>query len=154
MKENAPEKMRGALPPTSRSLPISLIRAREAVMAPVRAMLQESGISEQQWRILRVLGEAGSVDVTSLSERAGLLAPSATRIVHAMHEKGYISRQTDPKDRRRQVVSLLPKGRDVLAANHDRALALAGDFKAKLGEKDYELLLDLLERLSSHRSRP
>ena len=37
-------------------LPIALMRAREQVMAPIRNMLADSGITEQQWRVLRVLG--------------------------------------------------------------------------------------------------
>ena len=45
--------MKNALPSTSRSLPIALIRAREGVMAPIREMLAETGITEQQWRVLR-----------------------------------------------------------------------------------------------------
>ena len=47
------------LPPVQRSLPIALLRARERLMPPIREMLIRSGITEQQWRILRALEEAG-----------------------------------------------------------------------------------------------
>ena len=39
------------LPSTRRSLPIALMRSREQVMAPIRAMLRASGLTEQQWRV-------------------------------------------------------------------------------------------------------
>ena len=68
------------LPPTTRSLPIALMRARESVMAPIRDMLSETGLSEQQWRVLRVLAEQGEMDSHSLAERACLLFPSLTRM--------------------------------------------------------------------------
>ena len=42
-----------------RSLPIMLLRAREAVMKRFRPMLKAHGLSEQQWRVLRVLNETG-----------------------------------------------------------------------------------------------
>ena len=53
------DKARGKeLPSTRRSVPIALIRAREKVMGPIRDMLADSGITEQQWRILRVISTA------------------------------------------------------------------------------------------------
>src|SRR6266849_5130597 len=39
----------------SRSLPMSLLRAREAVMRHFRPSLRDHGLTEQQWRILRAL---------------------------------------------------------------------------------------------------
>ena len=47
---------------TDRSLPIALLRAREAVMEPVRDMLAASGLSEQKWRVLRVVDEAEALE--------------------------------------------------------------------------------------------
>ena len=45
-------------------------------MQPIREMLAATGLTEQQWRVLRVLSEAGPVDATEVSDRAGLLLPS------------------------------------------------------------------------------
>ena len=136
-----------ALPSTTRSLPMSLVRAREAVMIPIRAMLHKSGLTEQQWRILRVLEECGPIDATKLSRRAGLLAPSLTRIIDAMSEKELVSRQPDPNDRRRQVISLLPDGKAVIDDNQAEAIEIAQGFRDRLGDENYEDLLDLLDQL-------
>ena len=136
-----------ALPSTSRSLPIALMRAREKVMAPIRQMLSASGITEQQWRILRVLSEHGPQDATKLAERACLLLPSQTRILQSMVEKGYVSRSPDAHDRRRQTVAITPAGQQVIDDNLDQALAIAAGYREALGADRYELLLDLLEAL-------
>ncbi len=149
MKQNS--SAQNSLPPTARSLPISLIRAREAVMAPIRAMLVDSGLTEQQWRILRVLDEYGPVDATRLSHYAGLLAPSVTRIVQSMAQNEFIQRQPDPDDRRRQVISLLPKGRAIIEDNLEEGVRITRQFRQTLGEEDYEHLLDLLDRLIDFR---
>ncbi len=61
---------------TDRSLAISLLRTRESVMQPIREMLSKSGISEQKWRVLRVVAESGPMDQTVLADRACLLLPS------------------------------------------------------------------------------
>lgn len=135
------------LPSTRRSLPICLAKAREKVMAPIRTMLSDSGVTEQQWRILRVLSEFGPLDGTTLSERACLLLPSQTRIVQSMFEKGYVTRTTDPKDRRRQTVAITPKGQAIIDDHLEEAIGIATGFKQALGAQDYERLLDLLERV-------
>ena len=139
---------RVALPSTRRSLPIALIRAREAVMAPIRDMLAGTGLTEQQWRVLRVLDEFGPMDVSRLAREAGLMASSLTRIVQTMVTDGLVTRETSASDRRRQVIGIASKGQEVLSENRDAALAIAEDLRGRLGERDFERLLDLLEALA------
>ena len=135
------------LPSTSRSLPISLIRAREGVMAPIRDMLAETGITEQQWRVLRVLAEHGAMDASSLADRASLLFPSLTRIATTMRKKGLLTQVRDEKDRRRQMIEITAEGQKIIDDNSARAAEIVVGFKAKLGAAQYEQLLDLLARL-------
>ena len=135
------------LPQTSRSLPIVLIRARENVMAPIRKMLLKSGITEQQWRVLRVLSEVGPVDSSTLAERASIPFPSLTRIAHSMAERGLISQRRDTRDRRRQTVSITDDGAQIIADNMAEATRIVARFKEHLGADNYETLLDLLTAL-------
>ncbi len=136
------------LPSTRRSLPIALIRAREAVMTPIRDMLAGTGLTEQQWRVLRVLDEFGPLDSSELAGRAGLMASSLTRIVQTMTGAGLLKRHTPKADRRRQVIAVTDAGRAVLQDNKATAALIAASYRTRLGAADYEQLLDLLERLS------
>ena len=138
-----------SLPPTDRSLPIALIRAREKVMAPIRDMLSETGITEQQWRVLRVLSEGGALDATEVSERACLLLPSLTRIIRALVERDYVTRTQDADDRRRQMLAITPAGQQIIDDNHAEAARIAQRMRASLGEENFETLLDLLGALQS-----
>lgn len=138
-----------SLPPTDRSLPIALIRAREKVMAPIRDMLSETGITEQQWRVLRVLSEGGALDATEVSERACLLLPSLTRIIRALVERDYVTRTQDADDRRRQMLAITPAGQQIIDDNHAEALRIAQRTRAALGEENFETLLDLLGTLQA-----
>jgi len=45
----------------SRSLPMSLLRAREAVMRQFRPSLRRHDLTEQQWRILRALAAIDAI---------------------------------------------------------------------------------------------
>jgi homoprotocatechuate degradation regulator HpaR len=149
MKSLKTETPTRKLPPTTRSLPIVLIRARERVMAPIRKMLADSDITEQQWRVLRVLSESGPQDASSLADRASLLFPSLTRISVTMRKKGLITQVQDDKDRRRQKIAITSAGQRIIDDNLDQALEIVGGFKEQLGEENYEKLLDLLQALEN-----
>lgn len=140
--------MTGPLPPTTRSLPIAMIRARERIMAPIRDMLAETGITEQQWRVLRVLAEHGPQDASDLADKASLLAPSLTRILKTLSTREFISRTQDTDDRRRQLVAISETGQKIIDDNAAEAAQIVAQFKTALGVQNYELLLDLLDQLS------
>ena len=98
------------LPPYPQSLAGTLLAAREAVMAPIRPFLRASGVTDQQWRVLRVLADAGPLDASGIAELALLYPPSVTRIVRELVERGLLSRSTDAEDRRRSVISITDEG--------------------------------------------
>lgn len=135
------------LPSTTRSLPIALIRAREGVMAPIRDMLAETGITEQQWRVLRVLSEYGPLDTSTLANRASLLFPSLTRIATTMRKKGLITQTRDEVDRRRQFIAITPEGQKIIDDYAEQSAQIVAQFRATLGDAQYEQLLDLLALL-------
>ena len=76
----------------SRSLPMSLLRAREAVMRQFRPSLRNHGLTEQQWRILRALAAVDAIEVTELARVAFLLGPSLSRILRDLEARELIER--------------------------------------------------------------
>ena len=135
------------LPSTRRSLPIALMRSREKIMGPIRDMLKVSGITEQQWRVLRVLSESGAQDLTQISVKASLLMPSLSRIIKKLREEGLIVSQTNDEDRRRQIVRIGTKGQKIIDDNLPQAMKIAEELQQHLGLERHEQLLDLLETL-------
>jgi homoprotocatechuate degradation regulator HpaR len=94
----------------SRSLPMSLLRAREAVMRHFRASLRDHGLTEQQWRILRALAAIDAIEVTELARVAFLLGPSLSRILRDLEARHLIERKVAKADLRRGLVSISAKG--------------------------------------------
>jgi homoprotocatechuate degradation regulator HpaR len=94
----------------SRSLPMSLLRAREAVMRHFRASLRDHGLTEQQWRILRALASVEVIEVTELARTAFLLAPSLSRILRDLEARNLIERKVAKADLRRGLVSISARG--------------------------------------------
>lgn len=134
-------------PETSRSLPIALLRAREKVMGPIRAMLANAGVTEQQWRVLRVLNERGPLDPTEIADRSCLLLPSLTRILQTLEAKGLVTREAHPTDRRRLVITITDGGRSLIEANLHESQRLNAWLKDTFGEEKLGHLLDLLNEL-------
>jgi homoprotocatechuate degradation regulator HpaR len=93
-----------------RNLPRLLLQAREAVMAHTRPSLRGHGLSDQQWRVLRVLGEHGTVETGRVAREAFILGPSLTGVLARMERDGLIRRERDPEDQRRTVVEATAKG--------------------------------------------
>ncbi len=94
----------------SRSLPMSLLRAREAVMRQFRPSLRRHDLTEQQWRILRALAAIDAIEVTELANVAFLLGPSLSRILRDLEARRLIERRTAETDLRRGLVSISEKG--------------------------------------------
>ncbi|GIT39591.1 MAG: hypothetical protein Ct9H300mP8_07870 [Gammaproteobacteria bacterium] len=78
------------------SLPMQLLRAREAAMSRFRPMLRGHGLTEQQWRVVRVLASEKELDIGDLSQKTFLLAPSLTRILKALVRDGLVTRTPGP----------------------------------------------------------
>ena len=137
---------------TKASLPMALLGAREAVMSHFRPMLERLGVNEQQWRVIRVLVEAGPLDATEVAGRANILAPSLTRMIRALTERGLIAKARDDGDGRRVMLSVAPAGLALLRdAVPEQARIYAG-LEARFGRDRVEELLGLLEALSALRA--
>ncbi|QDL39437.1 homoprotocatechuate degradation operon regulator HpaR [Rhodoferax sediminis] len=93
-----------------RNLPRLLLQARESVMAHTRPSLRAHALSDQQWRVLRVLGEHGVVETGRVAREAFILGPSLTGVLARMERDGLIRRERDPEDQRRTVVEATTKG--------------------------------------------
>jgi len=113
----------------------------------MRDMLTETGITEPQWRVRRVLSEYGRMDTKTLADRSSLLFPSLTRIAATLREKGLVTQTRDSKDRRRQFVEITEPGQRIIDDHADQSALIVAGFKEKLGADKYETLLDLLALL-------
>ena len=93
-----------------RNLPRLLLQARESVMAHARPSLRVHGLSDQQWRVLRVLGEHGALETGRVAREAFILGPSLTGVLMRMERDGLVRRERDSADQRRTVVEATAKG--------------------------------------------
>jgi homoprotocatechuate degradation regulator HpaR len=148
-KQEAPGQTGFELARTQRTLPIALLRAREAVMERMRPMLHAHDITEQQWRVIRVLREEGELDATTLADHACILAPSLTRILKSLESRNLLRTTRDKADGRRVIVELTPEGRSLIASVTPQASEIYAGIEEVMGPGRVEHLLNELEFLLS-----
>lgn len=95
---------------THRNLPQLFLKARESLMSHFRPILNHFGVTEQQWRILRVLDEHEQLEPREMCDLCQILSPSMTGVLSRMEELGLVERQRVAADQRRIWVRLAPKG--------------------------------------------
>lgn len=130
-----------------RNLPRLLLQAREAVMAHARPGLREHGLSDQQWRVLRVLGEHGVVETGRVAREAFILGPSLTGVLARMERDGLIRRARDSADQRRTVVEATAKGRQLVDTLSRSIEAHYAWMETSLGKQKLAQIYQLLDEL-------
>jgi len=133
--------------PVSKSLPVRLLRAREAVMSRLRPILRSHGLTEQQWRVLRTLYEFKELEVTVLAEQVFLLPPSLSRILRDLEGRGIVLRRASPSDQRRALVSLSEAGEALLMEVAPDMMAEGEVIRDLYGRQRVGELFGLLDQL-------
>jgi homoprotocatechuate degradation regulator HpaR len=126
------------------SLPMELLRAREAAMARFRPVLREHGLTEQQWRVIRALADSDEIDASELARRSFLLAPSLTRILQFLEKEQLVQRTLDSNDQRRSVLTLTAKGREIFGSVGPDSELRYAEIESEFGHERLEQLYTLL----------
>ncbi len=116
-----------------RNLPLLLLLAREGVIALFRPILHAHGLTEQQWRILRVLVEFGALEPRQIGRLCGISSPSLAGILARMEEQGLISRAGLAHDKRRQVITATASSKRLAARMAPEIEAAYQRLEDKLG---------------------
>jgi homoprotocatechuate degradation regulator HpaR len=142
--------------PFARSLPMQLMRAREAVMRRFRPHLAAHGLSEQQWRVLRALVEADSLDILDLAGRCQIHPASLSRMLPKLSAGGLVARRANTRDQRRIVVSITGEGRALFDALAPESEAIYAALEREVGGdrlrdlyRSLDALIDALENHSA-----
>jgi homoprotocatechuate degradation regulator HpaR len=140
-----------------RNLPQLLLQSREALMQRFRPTLNELGVTEQQWRILRALWQEDGLEPRQLCERCLISSPSITGVLARMEEAGWINRQRMGHDQRRVKVTLTPQAQALGERMTPRVEQQYAQLEALVGvealQQVYDALDTLLQRLDSAAAR-
>ena len=128
---------------------MQLLRARESTMFLFRPMLRQFGLTDQQWRVIRVLATNKQIEAFELSQQSMILPPSLTRILKNLEEKGFVKRSTDIGDQRKVLVSLSARGQKKYQQVVPASEKIYRSIERKLGKRDLTELLNQLINLNN-----
>ena len=131
----------------SRSLPMMLYRALDAVMPRFRKIFNDFGLTEQQWRVLRVLWEHEALTVNRLADVSLLPAPSLVGIVDRLERDHLVIRQRSEADRRKVNVVLTSQGAALKDEVMPRVAAAYLELKQSVDSETWARLLDGLQQV-------
>jgi homoprotocatechuate degradation regulator HpaR len=146
-RQNIRREPRTVLREFPRSLPMALLRGREAVMRYFRPSLHEHGLTDQQWRALRALAYTGPIEVAELAHLTFLLGPSLSRILRDLNQRGLIERRSVKKDLRRTVISISRSGRRLIRVVAPQSEAAYAAIRRRVGARRLEALYNMLREM-------
>ena len=129
-------------------MPYRLARLSSTVSTTIaRAYDKEFGLSIPEWRVIAVLGRFPGLSAVEVAEQTFLDKVAVSRAVTKLIKNGRIDRQFADADRRRSILNLSEKGREV----HDRVAKLAlkfeDDLLAGLDETDIDQFNAVMDKL-------
>lgn len=133
----------------SRSLPMMLHRALDAVMPRFRKIFNDSGLTEQQGRVLRVLWEHEQITLKELSDLTLITPPSLVGIVDRLQRAGLVARRKSDLDRRKVFVVTTPIGAGLEAELMPAIAAAYVQLKQSVDADAWDQVLNGLERIAS-----
>ena len=133
----------------SRSLPMMLYRALDVVMPRFRRIFNEFGVTEQQWRVLRVLWETEEIAFRELSDITLIPGPSLVGVIDRLAKLEFADRRRSETDRRNVFVFATSEGKALHCRVRPRIDQAYADLRGSIDETDWNQLIDSLERIAS-----
>ncbi|CAI3806330.1 HTH-type transcriptional regulator FarR [Pseudomonas sp. MM221] len=129
------------------SLTLTLLQAREATMAFFRPALNAHDLTEQQWRVIRILRQQGELESHQLAELACILKPSMSGVLKRLERDGIVARRKSPEDQRRVFISLTEAGQQAFLAMSEEMARNYDKILAQFGEEKLQQLMQLLDEM-------
>lgn len=132
-----------------RTLPMMLYRTLDAVMPNFRHIFTQFDLTEQQWRVLRVLWEKDQQPLLHLARATLISSPSLVGVVDRLSQRGLVARHRCEADRRVVNIGLTIQGQDL----EDKVMPLVSGAYTRLENKltptEWETMYNALDKLVS-----
>jgi len=130
-----------------RNLPQLMLQAREALMAQFRPILNENGVTEQQWRIIRALLTHGPLEPRQLCGLCQISSPSIVGVLLRMEEAGFVVRERMAEDQRRISVTVTTRSRQLGRRMIPAIEARYASIEQQVGVETLQRVYDVLDAL-------
>jgi homoprotocatechuate degradation regulator HpaR len=112
-----------------------------------RPGLNDHDLTEQQWRVIRILRQQGELESHQLAHQACILKPSMSGVLKRLERDGLVSRRKSAEDQRRIFLNLTEQGHACFLSMSEGMERNYLEIQQQFGEKKLQKLLELLEDL-------
>ena len=134
-----------------------LARASHLISSEFHAVVEASGLSLMEWRVMASLSGKDALSVGELADIVLAKQPTVTKLVGRMAEAGWLQRSDAPHDKRQSLVRLTPLGRrkvkPLLAQAQAHEAAVLAEVMTELGAVEVRQFKRVLERMIAVRSK-
>jgi DNA-binding MarR family transcriptional regulator len=109
-----------------------------------------AGARGHHYRLLASLAHEGPASQASLGRRTGIHLSDMVAALNEMQAAGFVARSPDPADRRRNVITLTPAGRERLGELSDSVRHIQEEVFAPLDEDERRQFAAGLRKLHDH----
>lgn len=134
-------------PRLSRRPGFILVRAALRVRQVYAEALADVGLLPNQHAILSTLEELGPCHQKELATRVVVDQGDIVAYLDGLQDNGYVVRERDPNDRRRQIVTITDAGREKLTESDHALDRVEADIFSKMSAKDRDHLTKTAARL-------
>src|SRR5256886_3716232 len=131
-----------------RSSGFLLARLGLGFKSKVIAKLEEAGFETYDYGVLALLAEGARVTQANIADALALDPSRLVALLDSLEERALITRQRDPQDRRRHVVTITTKAERELAQLREIVTEFEDEFLAPLDPAARRTLHELLQRLA------
>jgi MarR family transcriptional regulator, 2-MHQ and catechol-resistance regulon repressor len=121
-------------------------KADEAVRDYLNRGIEETGISDTDFRVLEALLHKGPLPVNTIGPKVHLTPGSISVAVDRLLEKGLVSRAESPDDRRVRIVALTKAGKDLIVPIFRKHSAEIGKVFSDAYPKELRILESVLKK--------
>src|ERR1700746_2016720 len=122
-------------------------KAFHAAAKYLYAGLEETGIDDTDFRILEALLNKGPLPVNTIGPKVYLTTGSISVAIDRLLDRGLVSRVESPEDRRVRIVSLTPKGKELIRTIFRKHAAEIKTVFADAGRKELRSLEATLKKI-------
>lgn len=113
-----------------------------------RTVIEGHGVAEAAATpLVWVSRLGGDVRQNVVAEHCGIEGPSLVRLLDDLTRQGLLERRQDPSDRRANLVSLTPRGKEIVAAIEAHLVEFRSEILGDLDDADIAVTLRVLERI-------
>lgn len=127
-------------------------KAHEAASDYLRRGIEETGISDTDFRVLEALLHKGPLPVNTIGPKVHLTPGSISVAVDRLLEKGFVSRMESPRDRRVRIVALTKSGKDLIFPIFRKHAAEIGRVFADANPRELQILESALKKAGKRAS--